>query len=86
MNNLEQLSNYLKLKFSGGEVEGYELVVALMAMVKDKKIDKSDIRPILFKVFEGNIEGIARSLDRASKVVDEKLLNEIVNEVREVLP
>ncbi|MGA4519235.1 hypothetical protein ACPA0F_18415 [Solibacillus silvestris] len=86
MNNVDQLADYLKMKFMAQEVTGTELVVALMAMIKDGRINETDMRNILLSVFNNNIEGIVRSLNRANKILDNNLLVTIVNDVRKALP
>ncbi|MGM7682870.1 hypothetical protein ACSVDA_12020 [Cytobacillus sp. Hm23] len=78
-----QLASYLKQKYQQGAVEGHELVVTLVAMAEDNKIKYPEIKPILYKIFHGNIEGMFRSLTRAKAIIDKELIHEIVEEVRD---
>ena len=78
----KQLANLLRKRYLDGEAEGYQVVVALMALVKDGKIEESDIQPILLEVHGNNKEGVVRSLQRALSLVDGDMLNSILNEVK----
>jgi hypothetical protein len=72
----------LRKKFLDGEAEGYEIVVALLAMVKDKRLKEKDIKPILMTVHMNNPVGVMRSLQRAYEIVDDDMLNEIIQEIK----
>ncbi|NGQ95311.1 hypothetical protein G3578_09105 [Brevibacillus sp. SYP-B805] len=66
-------------KFVNGDAEGYEIVIALMAMVKQGKIGLDDVKPILTIVHMGNLEGVMRSLQRAHSIIDDDLIDSILN-------
>lgn len=85
MNRVEQLSNYLKEKFLLHEVTGPEIVVTLMAMVKDGRLEEENIKEILYTVFNYNTEGIVRSIQRANLILDDDLLNSIIEDVNKAL-
>ena len=86
MNSVDQLAGYLKEKFLTQEIGGHELVVALMAMIKDGRIKENDMMKILLVVFNNNLEGVVRSITRANQILDDSLLTTIVDDVRKALP
>lgn len=81
----EQLGSYLKQKYLLDEVSGTEVVVTLMAMVKDGRINEDNMRNVLYVVFNYNYEGIIRSISKASEILDDNLLNDIVTDVHKAL-
>lgn len=78
---VKTLGKYLQRKFILGEVEGYEVVVALIAMEQDDIIKEEDIKPLLMVIHSNNTEGVIRSLKRAHGLIDEEMINSIVKEV-----
>lgn len=48
------VAKYMRAKYMAGDIEGHEIVVALISMVKAERIKLSDVRPILEVVFFGN--------------------------------
>ena len=82
MDSVDQLAIYLKKKFLTQEIAGHELVVALMAMIKDGRIKENDMMKILLVVFNNNLEGVVRSITRANQILDDSLLTTIVDDVR----
>lgn len=76
------LASYLREKFLTGEYEGYEIVVALLAMVKDKRLKECDIKDILMHVHMNNPLGVLRSLQRAYELVDDEMINSIIDEIK----
>ncbi|MFE6076111.1 MULTISPECIES: hypothetical protein [unclassified Paenibacillus] len=79
----EAVATHLRNRFMEGNVEGHEIVVALISMVKAQKINIDDVAPVLFNVFFDNPEGILSALEKASTLVDDELIDSIINEVNE---
>lgn len=79
---IEAIKNELQRKFIGGEVKGYEMVVALFSMEQMGKIKKTDIRDILMYVFMNNVKGVLRALDTAKEVMDKELIDAIIKDVK----
>lgn len=79
----EAVATHLRTRFMEGNVEGHEIVVALISMVKAQKIQIDDVAPILSKVFFENPQGILAALEKASTLVDDELVESIINEVNE---
>lgn len=78
---VKAIANELKRRFMLGEIEGHEVVVTLLAMAKAGKIKSDDIVDILLVVFSKNMQGVLRSLSRASSLVDDTMIDEILSEV-----
>jgi hypothetical protein len=72
----------LRKKFIAGEVDGSEIVIALVAMEQSGKIDTTDIRSVLLGVYYGNLSGVLRALHTASTLMDRKMIDGIIKEVR----
>lgn len=75
------LALHLQNKFMEG-VKGYEIVVVLMTMIKDKRLKESDVRPILMTVHFNNLEGVIRSLSKAQELIDDEMIDSILSEVK----
>jgi hypothetical protein len=71
---------YFRKKFIDG-YEGYEIVIALLTLLKEQKITEEDILPILDYVYMGNSIGVFNALNKARALVDDDLINEIIKEV-----
>lgn len=82
VNQKEALSIHLKKRFMSGEVEGHEIVVALLAMVEAGNILLGDIKNIMMSVFFENHEGVMRALLRAHQLVDDVMIDQIIREVK----
>lgn len=50
----EIVATHLRTRFMEGNVEGHEIVVALISMVKAEKINLDEVAPILSTVFLNN--------------------------------
>lgn len=81
----DQLGSILKKKFVMQEVTGTEIVVTLMAMVKDEKINEDNMKNVLYTVFNYNYEGIIRSIQKANEILDDEMLDSIVTDVHKAL-
>lgn len=64
-----------------GNVEGYEIVVALISMVKAEKIELDEVVPILQTVFFEQPQDILLALEKASTLIDDQLIDSILQEV-----
>lgn len=84
-NQKKALAVHLRNKFMKEGYEGYEIVVALMAMVKAESIVLEDVRPILTTVHFGNQEGVLKSLRKAYEIIDDEMINEILKQTNEEL-
>lgn len=80
LNHLLPICNFFKDKKL--DAEDYEIVVALLALVKDEKIKENDILPILEYVFEYDMVKILNGLNRAKVIVDDKLIEKVLEEVK----
>jgi hypothetical protein len=78
--NIEYLKNYMKRKFEEG-YEGYEIVVALLTLVKEKKIEEKDILPIISYVYNDNSIAVYNALNKARELADDKLIEDIIKEM-----
>lgn len=77
---MENLKQYFRRKFIEG-YEGYEIVIALLALIKQEKILEKDILPIMNFVYMGNDVGVYNALNKARTLVDDKLIDDIIKEV-----
>lgn len=77
---MENLKRYFRKKFIEG-YEGYEIVIALLALIKQEKILEKDILPIMNFVYMGNDVGVYNALNKARTLVDDKLIDDIIEEV-----
>jgi len=77
---VENLKEYFRRKFIEG-YEGYEIVITLLALIKDGKITEDDILPIMNYVYMGNVTGVYNALNKARTLVDDKLIDDIIEEV-----
>ena len=75
-----KLKEYFRKKFVEG-YEGYEIVIALLTMIEEGKIAEDDILPIMNYVFMGNSVGVYNALNKARAIVDDKLIDDIIEEV-----
>ena len=80
---MEELKNIMRKKFIEG-YEGYEIVIALLALIKEKKISEEDIIPIMDYVYMGNKIGVYSALYKAKALVDDDLIDDIIKEVNSV--
>lgn len=78
----QAIAVHLRNKFMGSEVEDYEIVITLMALIQQGKIIIDDVKPILETVYFGNLIGVITALEKASKIIDDKMLNTIINKVK----
>ncbi|ATO48624.1 hypothetical protein P4V86_03720 [Brevibacillus laterosporus] len=79
---IEAIATHLRDRFMREEVEGHEIVVALISMVEAERILLSDVAPILFKVYFDNPQGVLVALEKASTLIDDKMVTEIIEEVK----
>jgi len=79
---MDNLKKYFRKKFLEG-YEGYEIVIALLTLIKEKKLTEEDILPILNYVYMDNYIGVYNALNRARELVDDELINDIIKEVDE---
>lgn len=79
---MDNLKEYFRKKFLEG-YEGYEIVIALLTLIKEKKLTEEDILPILNYVYMDNYIGVYNALNRARALVDDELINDIIKEVDE---
>lgn len=77
---MDNLKKYFRKKFLEG-YEGYEIVIALLTLIKEKKLTEEDILPILNYVYMDNYIGVYNALNRARALVDDELINDIIKEV-----
>ncbi|SNS23642.1 hypothetical protein SAMN05446037_1006154 [Anaerovirgula multivorans] len=75
---METLKKHLRDKFMAGESEGYEIVIALLTLVKAEKIGEEDILDILMFVHFDNLKGVLSSLVKASELVDDDMIDDII--------
>lgn len=75
------LGKLLQDRFMSGEAEGYEIVVALMAMIKDGRLKEKDVQPILMTVHSHNAKGVIRSLAIAKELLDEEMIDSILADI-----
>lgn len=80
---LDAVAKHLRDRFMAGEVEGHEIVVALISMVKAGRITLDDVSPLLFTVYFGNPQGVMTALEKAHSLIDDKMIDEIIKEVNE---
>lgn len=78
---VKALGLHMQNRFMSGQAEGYEIAVALIAMVKDGKLDEKDVKDVLLRVYFNNPEGVIRALAKARELIDEDMINEIIDEV-----
>ena len=71
---------YFRKKFIEG-YEGYEIVITLLALIKEGKITEDDILPIMNYVYTGNDTGVYNALKKARTLVDDELIEDIIKEV-----
>lgn len=77
---MDNLKKYFRKKFLEG-YEGYEIVIALLTLIKEKKLTEEDILPILNYVYMDNYIGVYNALNKARALVDDELINDIIKEV-----
>lgn len=70
----------MQRRYIEGEVEGHEIVLALLAMEKAGRITIEDIRFILLYIFYGNRQAVIRVLAKAGNMVTAELIDAIINE------
>lgn len=81
MDYAEYLKDYMQKKFIEG-YEGHEIVICLLALIKEGKIKEKDLLPILSHVYMGNNIGIYNALNKAKALVDDDLIDDILKEVK----
>ena len=74
------MKEYFRKKFIEG-YEGYEIVITLLALIKEGKITEDDILPIMNYVYTGNDTGVYNALKKARTLVDDELIEDIIKEV-----
>ncbi|MCK6077273.1 hypothetical protein [Paenibacillus silvae] len=79
----ETVANHLKTRFMEGHVEGHEIVVALISMVKAEKIQLHEVASILRAVFFDQPQGMWVALEKANTLMDDQLIDSILQEVNE---
>ncbi|GBF32186.1 hypothetical protein DCCM_0377 [Desulfocucumis palustris] len=77
-----ELANLLKAKFQAGDLRDYEIVIALIAMVKDNTINLKSIQPVLEEIHNNNYPDIVTSLEKAMKIIDDRLIDDVLEGVR----
>lgn len=74
------LKEYFKKKYLEG-YKGYEIVIALLALIKENKITENDIIPIMNYVYDNNFVEVYNALNMARALVDDELIDDILKEV-----
>lgn len=74
------IKEFAKDNFNEG-TEGYEIVVMLLALVKQGKLVEEDVLDIMNYVYDDNSEGVLNSLVKAKSIVSDDVLNDILNGV-----
>lgn len=74
------LKGYFKKKYLEG-YKGYEIVIALLALIKENKITENDIIPIMNYVYDNNFVEVYNALNMARALVDDELIDDILKEV-----
>ncbi|MEK5060984.1 MULTISPECIES: hypothetical protein [unclassified Paenibacillus] len=80
---MDAIAQHLRDRFVAGEVEGHEIVVALISMVKADRILLDDVAPILYTVYFGNPQGVMVALEKAHTLIDEEMIDSIIKEVND---
>jgi Asp-tRNA(Asn)/Glu-tRNA(Gln) amidotransferase B subunit len=78
---VKALGLHMQKRMISGDIKGYELVVALMAMVKDGKITERDVKPVLMTAFFNNAQGVMVALQKANEIIDDDMIDSIISDV-----
>lgn len=78
---VQKVSAEMRRRYMSGEAEGYELVVALVAMVRAGRIDVKDFKSIILDMHLGNPMGAVRTIEKAKPFVDPESIESILKEV-----
>jgi hypothetical protein len=78
----DTLGVHLRNRFMAGEVEGHEIVVALISMVKAERLLLEDVAPLLSKVYFENPKGALKALEKAHSLIDDEMVDSIIKEVQ----
>ncbi|WP_145331774.1 hypothetical protein [Paenibacillus xylanexedens] len=78
----ETVAHHLRARFMEGNVEGHEIVVALISMVKAEKIELDEVVPILQTIYFEQPQGMLPALEKASTLIDDQLIDSILQEVK----
>ena len=77
---VEAVAAELQKRYTDGEAEGMEIIVALVSMHKAGRLDNGDLKYILQHVFANDQAGLLRSLQLAADVIDREMIDDIVRE------
>ena len=72
------VGKYLKDKFLYGSVEPTEIVVALISMVKAKKLLEDHVALILIEIYDNNVSAAHIALEKASKILSDDMVDDIL--------
>lgn len=81
----KEVIGFFKTKYESGQVEGYHIVVALIAMVKDKKIKLDDVHTMLIEILGGDMEKSLKALSVAHDVIDDNIVDQVVKGLHSTL-
>lgn len=77
----DAVAMHLRDRFMAGEVEGHEIVVALISMVKAERIVLGDVASILLQVYFENPQGVMKALEKAHSLIDDEMVDSIIKEL-----
>lgn len=75
------LAIHLRDRFINGYSEGYEIVIALIILVKEGHLLEEHVREMLLIAHSNNAKGVMNSLKKAHGMMDEELLDSIIDAV-----
>jgi hypothetical protein len=59
-------------------VNGYEIVIVLVAMVKAGQLAESRLKSMLLEIFSGDILSMVKALNIARNLIDEQLIDAVI--------
>ena len=75
-----KIRDFAKDNYNKG-TEDYEIVVMLLALVKQGKLKEDEVLDIMSYVLDNNFKAILNALVIAKSMVDDDVLNKIINGV-----
>lgn len=78
-----ELIKSFKTKLLNGEAKGYEIVIALITMVKAKRLRLSDVKPILISIFDHDLIGLLEALEKGRMLIDDELVDSVIRDVEQ---
>lgn len=76
----------LRKKFVEGIATAYEIVLLLLIMEKEKRMNVEMVTATLMTVFDGDKENVLKALGNAKNQVTDKLIEEIVADIYKEAP